>query len=65
VASEGHRGLVCKLQEADIKEAISRRRPVAHTKPRGASAAKAFQALVGEMFEWIAAHAAAPTREAA
>jgi chromosome partitioning protein len=46
---------------ADIKEAIARRRPVTHTKPRGASA-KAFKALVGEMAAQIAAHAAAPVR---
>jgi chromosome partitioning protein len=51
---------------ADIKEAISRRQPVTHTKGRGASA-KAFKALVGEMFERIAAHAVtpAPVQEAA
>jgi chromosome partitioning protein len=49
---------------ADIKEAIARRRPVTHTKPKGASS-KAFQALVGEMAERIAAHAAAPVGEAA
>jgi hypothetical protein len=37
---------------------------VTHTKPRGASA-KAFQALVREMFERIADGAAAPVQEAA
>ena len=35
-----------------------------HTKPRGASA-KAFKALVGELIERIAAHAAARAQEAA
>ena len=49
---------------ADIKEAISRRQPVTHAKPRGASA-KAFKALVGELFERIAARAAALAQEAA
>jgi len=49
---------------ADIKEAIARRRPVTHTKPRGASS-KAFKALVGEMDGRIAAAAATPVGEAA
>ena len=40
---------------ADIKEAISRRRPVTHTKPRGASS-KAFKALVGEIDARVATH---------
>jgi chromosome partitioning protein len=42
---------------ADIKEAISRRRPVTHTKPRGASS-KAFKALVEEIDRRVASHAA-------
>jgi chromosome partitioning protein len=42
---------------ADIKEAISQRRPVTHTKGRGASA-KAFKALVAEIDARIAAHSA-------
>jgi chromosome partitioning protein len=40
---------------ADIKEAISARRPIGHYKPRGASA-KAFKALVDETFSRIDAH---------
>jgi len=39
---------------ADIKEAISQRRPVTHYKPRGASA-KVFKALVDELLSRIAA----------
>ena len=39
---------------ADIKEAISQRRPVTHYKPRGASS-KVFKALVDEMLSRIAA----------
>jgi chromosome partitioning protein len=49
---------------ADIKEAIARRRPVTHTKPRGASA-KAFKALVAEIDARIVALAAPPAMEAA
>ena len=41
---------------ADIKEAISQRKPVTHYKPRGASA-KVFKALVEEMLARIEAHA--------
>jgi chromosome partitioning protein len=39
---------------ADIKEAISQRRPVTHYKPRGASA-KVFKALAGEILARVAA----------
>jgi chromosome partitioning protein len=49
---------------ADIKEAISRRQPVTHYKPRGASA-KVFKALVEEMLARIEANAAARNQEAA
>lgn len=49
---------------ADIKEAISRRRPVSHYKPRGASS-KVFRALVDEMLSRVAAIENAPQQEAA
>jgi chromosome partitioning protein len=49
---------------ADIKEAISRRRPITHYKPRGASS-KVFKALVDEMFARIEAHGSAWNQEAA
>jgi chromosome partitioning protein len=50
---------------ADIKEAISQRRPVTHYKPRGASS-KAFKALVDELLSRVAAtEAARQQREAA
>ncbi|HEU5118118.1 MAG TPA: ParA family protein [Isosphaeraceae bacterium] len=42
---------------ADIKEAIMRRLPVTHHKPRGASS-KAFRAVVEEIFERIERHRA-------
>jgi chromosome partitioning protein len=49
---------------ADIKEAISQRRPVTHYKPRGASS-KVFKALVDELLARIAAVEAGRQREAA
>jgi chromosome partitioning protein len=49
---------------ADIKEAIARRRPITHYKPRGASA-KVFRALVEEIGERIATHDEGQDREAA
>jgi chromosome partitioning protein len=49
---------------ADIKEAISQRRPVTHYKPRGASA-KVFKALVEEIDARIDALDATTDREAA
>jgi chromosome partitioning protein len=49
---------------ADIKEAIARRQPVTHYKPRGASA-KAFKAMAEETFARIAARDAAGNLEAA
>ncbi len=49
---------------ADIKEAISQRRPVTHYKPRGASS-KVFKALVDELLARIAAIEAGRQREAA
>lgn len=49
---------------ADIKEAISRRLPVTHYKPRGASA-RAFRALVDEVMTRIAAAKAGRSLEAA
>jgi chromosome partitioning protein len=51
------------LLAADIKEAISQRKPITHYKPRGASS-KAFKALTDEMFARIAG-ATATTQEAA
>jgi chromosome partitioning protein len=49
---------------ADIKEAISQRRPVTHYKPRGASA-KVFKALAEEMLTRIAAVESGRHKEAA
>jgi chromosome partitioning protein len=50
---------------ADIKEAISQRRPVTHYKPRGASA-KVFKAVAGELLARIdAARAGRDNKEAA
>ena len=49
---------------ADIKEAISRRRPITHYKPKGASA-KAFKALVEEMFARIESAGRTRAQEAA
>lgn len=49
---------------ADIKEAISQRRPITHYKPRGTSS-KVFKALVAEMFARIEAHGPARNQEAA
>jgi chromosome partitioning protein len=49
---------------ADIKEAISQRRPITHYKPRGASA-KIFKTLIEEIFTRIDARRSARTQEAA
>lgn len=49
---------------ADIKEAIARRLPVTHYKPRGASA-KVFKALAEELLARVEAHGTATDREAA
>jgi chromosome partitioning protein len=49
---------------ADIKEAISRRSPVSHYKPRGASS-KVFRALADEMLSRATAIEHAPQQEAA
>lgn len=49
---------------ADIKEAISRRRPITHYKPRGASS-KVFRALIEETFARIEARGAGFGKEAA
>jgi cellulose biosynthesis protein BcsQ len=49
---------------ADIKEAISQRRPITHYKPRGASS-KVFKALVEETFARIEAQSSARNQEAA
>jgi len=49
---------------ADIKEAISARKPVSHYKPRGASA-KVFKALVDELFTRMNFHTPARNQEAA
>ncbi len=49
---------------ADIKEAISQRRPVTHYKPKGASS-KVFKALVEEMFARVEALKANQNQEAA
>jgi chromosome partitioning protein len=49
---------------ADIKEAISARKPISHYKPRGASA-KVFKALADELFTRMAARNPARNQEAA
>jgi chromosome partitioning protein len=49
---------------ADIKEAISQRRPITHYKPRGASS-KVFKALADEVFARIDAAALVRNQEAA
>ena len=49
---------------ADIKEAISQRRPMTHYKPKGASS-KVFKALAEEMLARIAAIEIRAGREAA
>ncbi len=52
------------LQAADIKEAISQRKPVTHYKPKGASS-KVFKALVDEMMARIESHRFGVPREVA
>lgn len=49
---------------ADIKEAISQRKPVTHHKPKGASS-KVFKAFADEMLARVEAHASRRDREAA
>jgi chromosome partitioning protein len=49
---------------ADIKEAISARKPVSHYKPKGASA-KVFKALADELFARMNSYGSARTQEAA
>lgn len=49
---------------ADVKEAISARKPITHYKPRGASA-KVFKALADELFARMEAHTSTRIGEAA